>query len=143
MTDPEGAEQQSNRLRPQEVVAGLAGLALLVSLFLPWAVVGCGAGCEVSSSGWDSLSLIDLILTFVAAGAIALPVVAATNRKSDAPITGDAMVALGGCAALFFTVYRLLDPPGGDGRGIGIWIALVAALLIAASAWSAMADEGT
>lgn len=134
---------KANRLRPQEIVAGLAGLALLVSLFLPWVTAGCGPGCETSTNGWDSMTLIDLILAFVAAGAIALPVVAATNSKPDAPITGDAIVALSGFVAVLLSLLRLLDPAGGDGRGAGVFIAIAAGAVIAASAWSAMADEGT
>ncbi len=135
----------ANRLRWQEIVAGVGGLALFASLFLQWVDVDCAGSvgeCE-GLNGWQALSVIDLILSAAAVGAIALPIVAATNSKPDAPITGDAFVALLGIISTILVVFRIADPLGGGDRGVGLFMALGAAVVISASAWSAMADEGT
>lgn len=124
----------ANRLRPQEIVTGIGGLALFASLFLEW---------TGGLSGWNTLAIIDLLLALTAIGAIVLPIVAAMNSKPDAPITGDALVTLAGMVSTVLVGFRIIDPVGESGRGAGLWVALAAALVISVSAWSAMADEGT
>ena len=62
-----------SRLRQGEIIAGLAGLALIITLFLDW----YGAGDE-SASGWDSLTDFDGFL--IAAAGVAGIALAAAGR---------------------------------------------------------------
>ncbi len=137
---------RKNQLRTPEVLAGIGGLLLLGSLFLPWGAADCLgiAACDPDVDGWSAMTVIDVILVFIAAGAIALPVVAASNAKTDAPITGDAFVAGVAILGFLLAVFRLIDPPGGlDGRALGPGLAALGSLVIFAGAWTSMHDEGT
>jgi hypothetical protein len=122
------------RLRPLELATGACGVALLVALFVPW---------FEDADAWAAFSVLDLLLATVAAAAIALPVIAAANAKSDAPIAATALTALGGVLATILVLYRLADPVGDGSRRIGLYLGFGASLGIAIAAWRAMADERT
>jgi hypothetical protein len=121
------------RIRPAEALAGVGGLALLVSLFLPW---------FGELDAWHSLSGIDLVIALTAALAIAVPVVAASNSKTDGPVTVEAATTLFATLAALLVALRVLDPVGGSRRG-GLFLALGAAIVAWLGAWRAMADERT
>jgi hypothetical protein len=120
------------RVRPLELATGASGAALVIALFAPW---------FEGADAWEAFSIVDLLLATVAAAAIALPVIAAVNSKTDAPIAATALTALGGIVASVLVLYRLLDPIGDGSRRIGLYLGIVASLGIAAGAWRAMADE--
>jgi len=121
------------RIRRGEVVAGLGGVVLLVSLFLPW--------FEPGRSGFDSLAVADLIVAAAALTAIALPLISAGQEKTDLPVVADTVTVIASGIAVAVVAFRLLDPIGG-GREAGLYLALAASLLAFAGSLSAMADEG-
>ena len=123
-----------SRVRPGEAMAGLFGLLLLVSLFVPW---------FEDADAWEALTVVDLLLATTAAMAIALPVISASNAKTDAPISASALTALAGFIASVLVLYRLLDPVGDGSRRIGLYLALIASLGITVAVGRAMSDEGT
>jgi hypothetical protein len=147
------------RLRVGEWGAAISGGALLVSLFLPWYSPSAPAefplgpanrhlaippGREEASSmsGWDSLSVLDIVLALIAVTAIALLAVTATQRVPAVTIAFDAVVALLGIYASLLVVLRALNPPdGADGREWGLWLGLAGALGIAIAGTIAMRDE--
>jgi hypothetical protein len=118
-------------------MTGLAGLVLLVSLFLPWYSV---AG--VDENAWETLSVIDVILAVVALLAMALPVVMACQRTVSVP---QSMTALLGPIALIGAVLalvRLIDAPGAAGtRQAGVVIASLAAIAIFVFDYRSMGDK--
>ena len=110
-----------------QLAAGAGGLLLIVSLFLPWAGVN-GA----HRTGFEVLKGLDVFLLIVGLIAIA----AALTGGRYGVFRPD--VSLNGAADLFGVVSTvllvwliLLDPPSDGGRGIGIFLALVAAIAIA------------
>jgi hypothetical protein len=123
-----------SRIRPGELAAGACGLLLLVALFVPW---------FERATAWEAFTVVDFLLATVAAAAVALPVISASNSKPDAPISAAALTALGGIVASILVLYRLLDPLGDGSRRAGLYLGAAAALGIAATAWRAMSDEGT
>jgi hypothetical protein len=125
------------RVRTWEWCAGLAGVVLLVALFLPWYGVD-GAG---TATGWQSLSVIDVVLALTALLAIAHPVVAAMQRTAAVPQSMAAFVVWMSLPALILVLIRLLDPPGSAGREVGVWLATGAVLAIFASGWRSMRDK--
>jgi FtsH-binding integral membrane protein len=126
------------RLRAGEWIAALSGLALLVSLFLPW----YGAPAEDDASGWQALAAVDIALAVVAAFGVSLLVVTASQRVPAVPIALSAIVALVGLIGVVLVLVRLADVPGGfDGREPGVWLGLVATIGIVAGAALAMRDE--
>jgi len=122
------------RLRAGEWVAAASGVTLLVSLFLPW--------YEPTTSAWESLAAIDVLLAFVAASGILLAIVTAVQRVPAVPIATSALVAISGMFGVLLVLFRLIDiPDGAAGREWALWLGLAGALGIVAGAFIAMRDE--
>lgn len=125
------------RLRAGELVAGLSGLVLLVSLFLPW--YGDEAG---SRSGWQSLGALDVVLALVALSALLIPVVTAFHRVPALPLAHQSLTTLAGMLALLLVLIRVLNMPDWAAeREWGLWVALAATLGVVAGGLLAMRDE--
>lgn len=125
------------RLRAGEWVAALSGALLLVSLFLPW----YGAGAE-DASGWEAFAVVDVALALVAAFGVSLLVVTASQRVPAVPVALSAIVTIVGMIGVVLVLVRLADLPGGfDGRELGVWLGLLAAIGIVAGSALAMRDE--
>src|SRR4051812_8862512 len=125
------------RVRVWEWLTGLAGVVLLVSLFLPWYSLG-----GVSVTGWESFSVVDLILALAALCAIALPVVAGTQRTAAVPQSFASTIVWVLVVAAILAVIRLINPPADDvSRDAGVWIAAIAALALVAPDAKSMRDK--
>jgi hypothetical protein len=123
------------RLGLGEWVAAAAGVALLVSLFLPWYE-------PASATAWESLAAIDVLLAFVAASGVLLAIVTAVQRVPAVPVALSALVTISGLFGVLLVLFRVLDlPQGAAGREWAIWLGLVGALGIVAGALIAMRDE--
>ncbi len=103
------------RLRAGEWMAGGAGVALLVSLFLPWYSPG-----EVTA--WQAFSVIDLLLAALAAAAIALVPITASQRTPSVAIAYEALLTLAAMVGVLIVLLRVIDLPGADGRSGGLWL---------------------
>jgi O-antigen/teichoic acid export membrane protein len=122
------------RLRAGEWVAAASGVALLVSLFLPW--------YEPDASGWESLAAIDVLLAFVAASGVLLAIVTAVQRVPAVPIATSALVSIAGTFGVLLVLFRFADlPDGAAGREWALWLGLAGAAGIVAGAFVAMRDE--
>ena len=126
-----------------ERLTWLSGLILAVSAFTGW-YAGSGDGVQLSVTGWHSGSLGKLVF-FV--GLTVLTLVALREAGIDLPATVPeslVVVALGSLATVFVLV-RLISIPERllpvDGRGIGIWISLAAALAVIAAGLLRAAEE--
>jgi hypothetical protein len=125
------------RLRAGEWIAAASGAALLASLFLPWYEEG-----EADLSGWQALGAIDVVVAVIAASAVALLVVTATQRVPAVPVMMDALVTLAGIVVALLVLIRALDlPAGATGRDWALWIGLAGALGIVLGSAVAMRDE--
>jgi hypothetical protein len=125
------------RLRAGEWTAGVSGLVLLVSLFLPWYADAAG-----SRTGWQSLGALDVVLTLVALAALATPVVTATQRVPAIPLALQSLTTLVGLLALALVLIRVANMPDwASEREWGLWVALGATLGIVVGGLIAMRDE--
>lgn len=125
------------RVRVWEWLTGLAGAALLISLFLPW----YGAG-EADATAWEALTVTDVVLALLALMAIALPLIAATQRTVAVPQSWTALIMLIAVPALLMALFRLLNLPGdGLGREIGVWLGALATLGVIACDYRSMGDR--
>jgi hypothetical protein len=123
------------RLRVGEWITALAGLVLLVSLFLPW--YG-----EPDATAWEALAVNDLLLAACALFAVALPFVTAMQPAPAVPIFLDALVTLAGMIASVLVLVRVgFLPDGADTREAGLWLALAGALGAAVGGGISMRDE--
>jgi hypothetical protein len=108
----------------------VSALVLTVSAFTGW-YVGSGEGLTLSVIGWHTGTLGKLVF-FV--GLVVLALVALREAGIDLPAAvPESLVVIGlGSLGTIFVLIRLIDIPEkflpATGRGVGIWIALVAAL---------------
>jgi peptidoglycan/LPS O-acetylase OafA/YrhL len=123
------------RLRAGEWITALAGLVLLASLFLPW--YG-----SPGATGWEALTVNDVLLAAVGVFALALFFVTAHQPVPALPIALDALVTLAGMVAVALVLVRVGFPPGEPGsREWGLWLALAAALGVTVGGWISMRDQ--
>ncbi len=121
------------RLRAGEWIAGVAGLVLLVSLFLSW---------YDGQTGWESLGILDVILALVALDAIALPIVTAAYRVPALPLAHQSLTVLIAAVAVLLVLGRVLNiPDWADAREGGLWLGLLATLGVVVGGLLAMRDE--
>jgi hypothetical protein len=135
----------TSRLSPGDISAGIGGIVLLVSLWLKWygvSVSVAGFSASSSASGWEVLSIIDIILFLIALVAIVLVATKAAGAlPADVPVP---VVLLGlGALAVLLVLFRIIDTPAPSdlpdqvdvSRKIGIFIALIGAAGIAYGGW--------
>ena len=115
-----------------ERVTWVAGLVLALSSFMDW-YAGSGVGVKLAVIGWHTGILGKLV--FFVGLAVLLLVVARELGFELPPAVPESLlvVALGALAAIFVLI-RLISIPDSmlpaDGRGIGIWISLLASLAV-------------
>jgi hypothetical protein len=126
---------------PADWAVGVCGVALIVSLWLPW----YRGSLHTSFDAWQALAVNDVILLLVGALAVASVIATATQSSGAIPIASIVFVSLGGILASILTLVRLIWPPdlgpGPTDRAAGVWIAAAASLGLAVSALLSQRDE--
>ena len=121
----------------------LAGLVLALSTFMSW-YAGADQGPTIAVIGWH-VGVGGKLVFFLGLAVLAL--FALREAGVDLPATvPESLVVIGlGSLATIFVLVRLLDVPDEfhpyTGRGIGIWISLLAALAVIASGLLRAAEE--
>ena len=113
-----------------ERVTWVAALLLALSSFTDW-YAGSGVGVKLSVIGWHTGLLGKLV--FVVGLAVLVLVVLREAGIELPPNVPESLVVVGlGALAAIFVLIRIISIPDSmlpaDGRGIGIWISLLAAL---------------
>jgi hypothetical protein len=140
------------RLGPGEQLAGIAGLALILIMFL-------FAWYGVSASGANGLDAFDafgdwfnIILVFTSFSAMSLAVFGGMTAR--VPVSLSTLTAvLGGISTVILIIY-LISPPGFPtfggaalelelDRKLGIWLGLISTVAVAVGGYMAMQEEGT
>src|SRR4051794_6119208 len=120
----------SGNPRGGHLIAGAGGVLLIVSLFLPWA-----ENAGFSRTGWELWTMADVF--FLIAGLVAIAAAITGGRigvfRRDVTLIG-ATDLLGVVATVLLTWLLVFDFPAGADRGIGAFLALVAAVTMAAGA---------
>ena len=121
---------ESSKPGPGPLIAGAGGVLLIVSLFLPWAEKD-----GVSRSGWELWTMADVF--FLIAGLCAIAAAITGGRiglfRPDLALIAAADL-LGLVATVMIGWLLIFDFPAGAGREIGAFLALIAAITIAAGA---------
>jgi hypothetical protein len=111
----------------------VAGLVLALSSFTDWYSGPNAAGPTLSVIGWHTGALGKLIF-FVGLVLIALAVLSELGYELPPSVPDSLVVIALGSLATIFVLIRLISIPDsiqpGAGRGIGIWISLLAALAV-------------
>ncbi len=143
-----------SNLRQGEKILGIAGIVLIISMFLAWWSIDLGEfgglagqfGIETPNSSFNAFqasNFNDIIWFITGAVAIAVAVIAGTRTAVNSPVALSAVAAVLGVVSLLLIVIRLIDPPGGLDRSYGVFIGLIAIIGIVYGAWLTMQDEGT
>jgi hypothetical protein len=110
----------------------ISGLILAISAFTDW-YVGSGEGPTTSVIGWHTGALGKLVF-FIGLAVLALVVLRESGIELPATVPESLIVIALGALATVFVLIRLIDVPdeffGWRGRGIGIFISLLAALAV-------------
>jgi hypothetical protein len=138
----------TTRLRFADIIAGVSGLVLLVSLFLPWYSRDIGFD-SASWSLWDHSGFIAFLIFLAAAAGIALAVLRALGvlGRRRLPVSPGLVVLVLGGLAVLLALLRLLDVPSvidyyETGRSFGGFLALLAAIALTLAGWLAWNEEG-
>jgi len=141
---PEPEEEDWLALQPRparslEDLSGLgvrltwvAGLILAISAFTDW-YVGSGPGPTTSVIGWHTGALGKLVF-FIGLAVLALVVLRESGIELPATVPESLVVIALGALSTIFVLIRLISVPdeffGWRGRGIGIFISLLASLVV-------------
>ena len=115
-----------------ERLTWVAGLVLAVSALTGW-YAGSGDGLNLSVIGWHTGALGKLVFA-VGLAVLVLAALREAGITLPAAVPESLVVIALGSLATIFVLIRLISIPDrflpADGRGIGIWISLVAAVAV-------------
>ena len=134
---PEGIWAAGDRL------AWLSGLILALSSFMDW-YAGSGVGVKLAVIGWHT-GLLGKVVFFIGLAVVAIVVLRESGIVLP-PSAPESLVILGlGVVATVFVLIRVISIPEAvlpaDGRGIGLWISLLAALGVIAGGLLRAAED--
>lgn len=146
-----------NRLSTGEKIAGIAGIALILIMFIfNWYSVEAsygGFGASAGVDAWESYSFIDIILFITALCGIGLAFLAASDRDLELPLPASTVVTALGALSTLLVLFRIIDKPGFGipdgapgldiGLSIGIFLGLIAVAALTYGGYRAMQEEGT
>jgi hypothetical protein len=112
-----------------ERLALLAGVVLAVSAFTGW-YSGTGEGVKVSVMGWDT-GVAGKVVFFLGVAAVVVVALREAGVEPPAAVPQSLVTIVLGSASTVIVLVRAISIPDDfffAGRGIGIWIALAAAI---------------
>jgi hypothetical protein len=143
------------------MIAAVSGLVLLIVMFVfdwfgaPGSDIADAAAQQAEELGlsvpdvdlgfnvWDSLEFIRWILLITGLVAVGLGIASAMSRDVALPVAGSALIAGLGILSVLLVLYRIIDPPSGADREIGVFLGLIATAGVAYGGWVSMQEEGT
>jgi hypothetical protein len=146
-----GAPASGHQLRPAaggiwaagERITWVSGLVLALSSFMDW-YAGSGVGVKLAVIGWHS-GVLGKLVFFVGLAVLALVALREFGLELPPTVPESLLVLALGALGTVFVVIRLISIPDAvlpaDGRGIGIWISLIAALGVVAGGLLRAAEE--
>jgi hypothetical protein len=124
-------------------VTWLAGLVLALSSFMDW-YAGSGVGVKLAVIGWHT-GVLGKLVFFIGFATVAIVALRETGMGLPAAVPESLVVLALGSLATVFVLIRVISIPDSvlpaDGRGIGLWISLLAALGVIAGGLLRAAEE--
>jgi hypothetical protein len=113
-----------------ERIIWVSGLVLALSSFMGW-YAGSGVGVKLAVIGWHS-GVLGKLVFFIGLAVLALVALRESGFELPPTVPDSLLVLALGALALIFVLIRLISIPDSvlpaDGRGIGIYISLIACL---------------
>ena len=129
------------RLRPGDILAGAAALALLVVSFLHWYGIEGRTG---GLSAWRAFSVVDVFLAVAILSGLALAALQVAGRGPAIPVAAQIVASTVALAATLLVAYRILNQPGPNDAvevEIGAWLGLLCCAALFVGAWWSMSDD--
>jgi hypothetical protein len=135
-------------MRPEQRLAALAALGLLVTMFFPWYGLQSLNGKTISShsiNAFGDVSFVEAAVFLVAAGVVTIVLARVNGREFHLPGGDGTIVMIAGAWVALLIFYRVFDRPAGHGYPVGIewgfFLAFVAAGSLAYAGWRMRALE--
>ena len=128
---------------PGEGLAWLGGLVLALSTFMSWYTFDADVGFTVSITGWHT-GLLGKLVFFVGVAVLAFLGLRASGVELPPSVPGGMVVAALGLLATILVLIRVISIPDDfspAGRSIGLWISLLAGLLLIAAGLLRSAED--
>ena len=128
---------------PGEGLAWLGGVVLALSTFMSWYTFDADVGFTVSITGWHT-GLLGKLVFFVGLAVLAFLALRASGVELPPSVPGGMVIAGFGLVATIFVLVRVISIPDDfspAGRSIGLWISLLAGLLLIAAGLLRSAEE--
>ena len=119
------------RVHMTEWLMGAAGLVVMIGLSMPW---------SSGDTGFQSFSLLKLILELTALAALLSPFVVALTAKSDLPIVWQLFTSMAATLGVVVLLARIVFPPEG-GLEHGFFVVLGGSVLLVFAGWLSVARE--
>jgi hypothetical protein len=135
----------NDRLSKGEQLAGAAGLALILIMFLfAWYGLPDVEALGIDTKGLDAFDSygdwVNIVLVCAAFSGISLAMFG--SEMARVPISLSVITTvLGGLSAIIVFVY-ILSPPHDLDREFGVWLGLIAAILVGVGGYLTMQEEG-
>ena len=136
-----------------ERIAGIAGVLLLLIMFIFDWFGPKGATDLGGTNAWQSYSLTDIILFITALAAIALAAIAASGEEPAIPVALSAIVTALGVISVILVVISIISTPDYEVPGVlgggeidtsvkvGVFLGLIASIGVTVGGWLAMQEE--
>ena len=85
--------------------------------------------------------MIDVLLVLVAAVAVTLAVMQATQTSPTLPVAFGVLTVTAGAIGTLLVLFRMIDSPGRRRRRGGAWLGLVATVAVTAGGWLSIKNE--
>jgi hypothetical protein len=137
-------------LAPEQRIAAVAAIALLVTMFFPWYELQSlnrktGAISSRSISAFGDVSFVEAAVFLVAAGVTVLLFARAERRDFHMPGSDGTIVMIAGGWATLLIFYRVFSRPAGHGYPVGIqwgfFLAFVASGALTYAGWRMRANS--
>ena len=128
---------------PGEGLAWLGGLVLALSSFMSWYTFDADVGFTVSITGWHTGTLGKLVF-FTGLAVLGFLALRASGVELPPNVPGGMVIAGFGLLATILVLVRVISIPdtfSPAGRSIGLWISLLAGLLLIAAGLLRSAEE--
>jgi hypothetical protein len=133
-----------NSIKRSSWIAGVGAVILLFSTFLNWwnatssalkAANALGEPVSAHVSGWDTGTLGKLVFFTALIAIIAVVVDQSDVDTSGSPYAIPVVVLCAGALSVLLVVLRLLDTPSSVNRAFGLYIALIASVVLLYGGW--------
>jgi hypothetical protein len=145
-----------------DLIAGVAGVVLVIAIFLPWfgpseaaeraleeareVTERFGGGPvqspDLTENAWEAFTFVDWVLLVTALVGIRAGVASLARPGGRSTVGATAVTAGLGIISSLLVLYRVINPIGEASREYGLFIGFFAALGVAVGGWLAL-EEGT